>query len=55
MNSDNADGSHGLITCAYADIVKRLWFCSIETQYVDPSTLKMYFSDRFTSFEGYNQ
>lgn len=40
LSATNKDGSFGLVTCAYADLVKRLLFSSKETRYVNPTLFK---------------
>ena len=39
----NKNGSYGSITCALAEIIKRLWFSSEKTRYIDPRTFKKAF------------
>lgn len=52
LTETNKDGSYGFVTCAYAELLKRLWFSSSETRYIDPTNFKNVFSDRYTLFEG---
>lgn len=55
ISETNKDGSFGFVTCAYGDIVKRLWFSHKDTRYIDPTMFKRTFGERFSNFEGYDQ
>lgn len=55
ISETNKDGSFGFVTCAYADLVKRLWFSHKDTRYIDPTTFKKTFGERHLNFEGNEQ
>lgn len=55
ITDNNKIGSFGAVTCALADILKRLWFCSEKTKYIDPRAFKTTFETRFQQFRGNEQ
>lgn len=55
ISDANKDGSQGEVTCALADIFKRLWFSSENTKYIDPTPFKRVFGSRFKDFENNDQ
>jgi hypothetical protein len=44
-----------MVTCAFADLIKRMWFSNPETRYIDPTTFKKIFGERYQNFDGYEQ
>lgn len=40
ITAANHEGSHGLLTCAFADMLKRLWFHPKGTRFIDPILFK---------------
>jgi hypothetical protein len=32
-----------MVTCAFADVIKRMWFSNQDTRYIDPSQFKRTF------------
>ncbi len=55
IGETNKDGSYGEVTCAYADLVKRMWFSPKDTRYIDPTLFKKVFAERYSIFDGYEQ
>lgn len=55
LTDSNKDGSYGLVTCAFADLIKRLWHSPRETRYIDPTMFKRVFGERYDLFDGNEQ
>ncbi len=43
ISETNKDGSFGMVTCAYGDLVKRMWTAPQSTRYIDPTLFKKIF------------
>ena len=50
-SSKNSTGSYGILTCAFADTLKRLWFHPEGTRFIDPKLFRDSVSEYFDDYK----